>query len=326
MKIAIVGAGAIGGFLGTRLGIRGHAMHVVARGATLRALQAYGLRLRERDHEHVVPVTASEDASSLGPQDLVIIAVKEPALIGAVASVPPLLGPDTVVLTAMNGVPWWFFLGMPGPLAGTTLASLDPDGVIAATIPAKRVVGSVVYAACTTPEPGVAQHVMGNGLIIGEPEGGVSGRVAALVATFNDAGLECRSSARIQQDVWFKLWGNMTTNPLSALTGATADRILDDELVRDFCLATMAEAAAIGAVIGCPIGQSGEERMEITRKLGAIRTSMLQDVDAGRPLEIDALLAVVREIARRCEVATPALDALLGVTRLFARTRGLYPA
>ncbi len=326
MRIAIVGAGAIGGFLGARLGAQGHALHAVARGATLRALQVHGLRLRERGHDHIVPVTASDDATSLGVQDLVIIAVKGPALVGAASSVPPLLGPDTVVLTAMNGVPWWFFDGLPGPLAGTALASLDPDGKIAEAIPVQHVVGAVVHAACTAPEPGVAQHVMGNGLIVGEARGGDSARVATLTAALNDAGFECRASTRIQQDIWYKLWGNMTMNPLSAITGATADRILDDELVRGFCLAAMAEAAAIGAAIGCPIGQSGDERIEVTRRLGAFRTSMLQDVDAGRPLEIDALLTSVREIAQHCAIATPALDALLGVTRLFARTRGLYPA
>ncbi len=325
MRIAIVGAGAIGGFLGARLGAQGHAMHAVARGTTLAALNARGLRLREAGVDHRVPVIAAQDPAALGPQDLVIVAVKAPALAAAASSIPPLLGPDTMVLTAMNGVPWWFFDGLPGPLSGTALSSLDPDGSIAAAIPAESVVGCVVHASCTAPEPGVAQHVMGNGLIIGEPRGGESARVNALSTALTDAGFDCRVSTRIQQDIWYKLWGNMTMNPLSAITGATADRILDDELVCGFCLATMAEASAIGAAIGCPIEQSGEERIEVTRQLGAFRTSMLQDVDAGRPLEIDALLAAVREIAGRCDLRTPSLDALLGVTRLFARTRGLYP-
>jgi 2-dehydropantoate 2-reductase len=230
-----------------------------------------------------------------------------------------------MVLVAMNGVPWWFFDGMPGPLAGTRLQTLDPDGAIAAAIPATGVLGCVVHAACTTPEPGLVRHVMGNGLIIGEPAGSTSPRVAALAQALAAAGFDARVSERIQQDIWYKLWGNMTMNPISALTGATADRILDDELVNRYCLAVMDEAAAIGARIGCPIAQSGAERIAVTRKLGAFRTSMLQDADAGRPLEIDALLTVVREIADRANVPTPHLDGLLGLTRVFARGRGLYP-
>ena len=226
----------------------------------------------------------------------------------------------------MNGVPWWFFHGMPGALAGARLHTLDPDGAIAAAIPAAQVIGCVVHASCTTPEPGLTRHVMGDGLIVGEPVGGTSPRVAELAKTLVAAGFEARVSERIQQDIWYKLWGNMTMNPISAFTGATSDQLLDDQLVHGFCLAVMAEAAAIGARIGCPIAQSGEDRMAVTRELGAFRTSMLQDAEAGRPLEIDALLTVVREIASRVEVRTPYLDGLLGLTRLFARTRGLYAA
>ncbi len=325
MRIAIVGAGAIGGFLGARLGARGHVMHALARGATLDALQSHGMRLREAGRECAVPVVASDDASALGPQDLVVLAVKGPALAAVASSVTPMLGPDTMVLTAMNGVPWWFFHGLPGPLAGSALTTLDPDGAIAAAIPVARVIGGVIHASCAAPEPGVSQHVMGNGLIVGEPHGGESARVAMLAAALIEAGFACQVSTRIQQDIWYKLWGNMTMNPLSALTGATCDRILDDPLLRQHCLEVMREAAAIGTAIGCPIDQSGEDRIVVTRKLGALRTSMLQDVEAGRPLEIDALLAAVREIAERSGISTPSLDALFGITRLFARTRGLYP-
>ena len=325
MKVCIYGAGAIGGFIGARLGAQGHALCAVARGATLAALRSRGLRLLLADREITAAVNASDDPSSLGTQDLVVVAVKEPSMASVASGIGPLLGPQTVVLTAMNGVPWWFFDGMRGPLAGIRLATLDPDGAIATAIPVHRVIGCVVHASCTSLEPGVVQHRMGQGLIIGEPAGGSAGRITNLAQALVAAGFECRASLRIQQDIWYKLWGNMTMNPVSALTGATSDRILDDGFVNRYCLAVMQEAAAIGLKIGCPIAESGADRIAVTRKLGAFRTSMLQDADAGKPLEIDALLTVVREIAGRARVATPNLDALLGLTRLFARTRGLYP-
>jgi 2-dehydropantoate 2-reductase len=326
MKVCIYGAGAIGGFIGARLAAHDHAVSAVARGPTLAALQAHGMRLASAGRELRANVRAAEDPAQLGPQDLVVVAVKGPAMPGVAARIGPLLGPDTMVLTAVNGVPWWFFSGMPGPCAGLRLNTLDPDGAIAAAIPFRHVVGCVVHASCTTPEPGVVRHVMGQGLIIGEPAGGDSQRTTALAAALAAAGFECQVSQRIQRDVWYKLWGNMTMNPVSAFTGATVDRILDDELANGFCQAVMREARDIGAAIGCPIEQTVEARNAITRKLGAFRTSMLQDVEAGKPLEIDALLTVVREIGGRVGVPAPNLDALLGLTRVFARTRGLYPA
>jgi len=325
MQICIYGAGAIGGFLGVRLGARGHAISAVARGASLAALRSGGWQLRMQGTRVQVPVTASEHAQDLGTQDLVVVAVKAPAMAAVAQGIGPLLGPDTIVLTAMNGVPWWFFAGMPGPCAGMPLATLDPDGAIAAAIPIAHVIGCVVHASCTAPEPGVVQHVTGHRLIMGEPAGGESARVAALASALTDAGFEASASARIQQDIWYKLWGNMTMNPVSAFTGATVDRILDDPLANGFCRAVMNEAKAIGAAIGCPIQQTADDRNAVTRKLGAIRTSMLQDVTAGKPIELDALLTVVREIAQRTNIATPNLDALLGLTRVFARVHHLYP-
>ncbi len=325
MKVCIYGAGAIGGFLGARLGAQGHAISAVARGDTLVALRASGMRLATGDEEIVASVTAAAAPAELGPQDLVVIAVKAQALPGVARSIAPLLAPDTILLTAMNGVPWWFFDGMPGPCANISLTTLDPDGAIAATIPIGHVVGCVVHASCTVARPGLTRHVMGRGLIVGEPAGGLSPRVEHLAAVLNEAGFESRASPRIQQDIWYKLWGNMTMNPVSALTGATADRILDDPLVNAYCQRVMGEARDIGAAIGCPIEQSAENRNAVTRKLGAFRTSMLQDAEAAKPLEIDALLTVVREIGERVNIATPHLDALLGLTRLYARSHGLYP-
>ena len=325
MKTCIYGAGAIGGFIGARLAAQGHDVSAVARGATLAALTAHGMRLRSGGTGIAPRVRASADPAELGAQDLVVVAVKEPAMRDVASRIAPLIGPATMVLTAMNGVPWWFFDGMPGPCAGMQLATLDPEGAIARAIPARHVIGCVVHASCSTPEPGIVQHAMGKGLIIGDPAGGKSTRVATLAGELNAAGFECRVSERIQQDVWYKLWGNMTMNPVSAFTGATADRVLDDELANAFCWRVMEEAKAIGAAIGCPIGESVQDRTAVTRKLGAFKTSMLQDVEAGKPLEIDALLTVVREIAHRIDVPAPNLDALLGLTRVFARSHGLYP-
>jgi 2-dehydropantoate 2-reductase len=229
-----------------------------------------------------------------------------------------------VVLPAMNGVPWWFAQAIPA-LAGAPLDSVDPDGRIAAHIPLERVVGCVVHASTYTPEPGLVAQRMGQGLILGEPAGGVSPRVERLAALLTRAGFDATASADVRQDIWYKLWGNMTMNPVSAITGATVDRIMADPLVLAFCSAAMQEAAAVGARIGCAVAQSPEDRHAVTRKLGRFRTSMQNDVDAGRAIELDALVSVVREIAQRLQIATPNIDALLGLTRLFARVRGLYP-
>jgi 2-dehydropantoate 2-reductase len=267
------------------------------------------------------PVTVVADTAAVGEQDLIVIAVKGPSLASVTPSVPPALGSHTMVLTAMNGVPWWFFQDMTGPCAGLQLTSIDPEGRIGAAIPPRHVIGGVVHATCSVAEPGLVRHGFGNGLIVGEPDGPSSARVQALADRLTAAGFDVTVSARIQADIWYKLWGNMTMNPISALTGATCDRILDDPLLNRYTLAIMSEAAAIGAKIGCPINQSGEDRNAVTRKLGAFKTSMLQDVEAGRPLEIDALLTAVTEIGKRVGVPTPHTDALLGLVRVFSEAR-----
>ncbi len=328
-KICIYGAGAIGGWLGARLAAQGAAVSAVARGATLAALRTHGLRLREAGADGAVAerafaVQASDSPFDLGPQDLVIVAVKAPAMAEVARAIAPLLGPDTAVLTAMNGVPWWFLQGFGGPLAGTRLESVDPGGAIAQAIDARRVIGCVVHASCSVDEPGVIRRHFGNGLIVGEPAGGDTPRLASLAALLRQAGFDTTVSAQIQKDVWYKLWGNMTINPISAFTGATADRILDDDLARGFVSAVMLEAREIGARIGVPIEQTPEDRHQVTRKLGAFKPSMLQDVEAGRSVELDALVASVRELGQLTGVATPFTDALLGLARLHARVRGLY--
>ncbi|MDM4768044.1 2-dehydropantoate 2-reductase [Pelomonas sp. SE-A7] len=325
VKVCIVGAGAIGGWIGALLARAGEVeLSVLARGATLEAVQQQGLRLDLAGERISVPVEASNDAAALGPQDLVVLAVKGPALAAVAPAVAQLLGLKTRVLVAMNGVPWWFFHGMGGEGEGWQLESVDPGGRIAALIPAERVIGCVVHASCSVTEPGLVQHKMGAGLILGLPAGGLSPELQAWVELLRRAGFEASASERIQRDIWFKLWGNMTFNPISALTGATGDRILADELVLGFVTRVMREASAIGARIGCAIEQTPEQRHEVTRKLGAFRTSMLQDVEAGRPLELDALVGAVREIGQRLGMATPDTDALLGLARLMARSRGLY--
>ncbi|MDP2264080.1 MAG: 2-dehydropantoate 2-reductase [Hydrogenophaga sp.] len=324
-RVAIVGAGAIGGWLGVLLAQAGCQLSALARGDTLAALQRDGLQLHLDGQRLHAAVSASSDAAALGVQDLVIIAVKAPALASVAAQVGPLIGPDTVVLTAMNGVPWWFLDGFGGSLAGTQLQSVDPGAAVARAIPAGQVLGGVVHASCSVDAPGVVRHHFGNGLILGEPAGGRSERVQALAALLQRAGLKASVSAQIQRDIWFKLWGNMTVNPVSALTGATTDRILGDELVRGFISRVMLEAKAIGERIGLPIDQQPEDRHAVTRKLGAFKTSMLQDVEARKPVELDALVAAVRELGQLTGVETPFTDALLGLSRLQAQTLGLYP-
>ncbi|MDI4634298.1 2-dehydropantoate 2-reductase [Pelomonas sp. V22] len=323
-RVCIVGAGAVGGWIGALLGRAGEVeLSALARGATLAALREQGLRLDIGGQRLTLPLKASSDAAELGPQDLVVVAVKGPALAAVAPAVAQLLGPQTRVLVAMNGVPWWFFQGLAGEGQGWQLESVDPGGRIAALIPADRVIGCVVHASCSVTEPGLVQHKMGAGLILGSPAGGQPAWLQDWVALLQRAGFEATLSEHIQRDIWFKLWGNMTFNPISALTGATGDKILDDELVRGFVTRVMLEAQAIGARIGCAIEQTPEQRHEVTRKLGAFKTSMLQDAEAGRPLELDALVGAVREIGQRLAMATPNTDALLGLTRLMARTRGL---
>lgn len=324
MKVCIYGAGAIGGWIGVKLARAGSEVSVVARGATLQALQEHGLRLQEGEQTLAASVRASANPADLGVQDLVVVAVKAPAMADVARAIRPLLGPDTIVLTAMNGVPWWFFQGFGGRYEGTRLKAVDPEGAIAEAIPARHIVGCVVHASCSLRGPGFVQHHFGHKLIIGEPSGAPTERVRRLGTLLEQAGFETVLSAQIQKDAWFKLWGNMTVNPVAAFTGASTDRILDDELVRGFISAIMLEAREIGARVGIPIEQTPEDRHQVTRKLGSFKPSMLQDVEAGKPVEIDALVTVVREMGQMTGVPTPFTDALLGLSRLHARVHGLY--
>jgi len=325
MKVCIYGAGAIGGWIGVKLARAGCDVSVVARGATLEALRRDGLVLAHGDERTSVPVTASEDPAALGVQDLVVIAVKAPALAAVAERIAPLIGPDTMVMTAMNGVPWWFLSGgFGGEFTGRRLAAVDPTGAIDAAIPARHVIGAVVHASCSLDGPAKVRLHFGNGLIVGEPSGEATPRVRALHALLQKAGFDAKLSPEIQKDVWYKLWGNMTVNPISALTRATTDLILGDDLVRGFISTVMLEAREVGERIGVPIAETPEDRHAVTRKLGAFKTSMLQDVEAGRAVELDALVSSVRELGQLTGVATPFTDALLGLSRLQARQLGLY--
>jgi 2-dehydropantoate 2-reductase len=315
-RICIVGAGAIGGWVAARLALAGNPVTIIARGETLRRIQTGGLHLSENGAVQQLLIQAGDDPASLGRQDVVLIAVKAPALPALAPKLAPLIGPKTVVVPLLNGVPWWFVDGPP-------LRSVDPSGSIAAAIPFAQVVGCVVHASCSRSASNRIEVKHADKLLIGEPDGDTSERLASLFAVLDQAGLRPDMSGNIRRAIWYKLWGNATINPLSAITRATADLILADESCRAWMLDGMAELAAVGAAIGCPISESGQDRMEVTARLGAFKTSMLQDVEAGRPLELEALLGAPREIAARIGVATPALDRLYGLTALMASSLGL---
>ncbi len=312
MRIGVVGLGAIGGWTGARLALGGHAVSALVRaGATA---SSSPLRLVEGEREEAAPIRRSGAAEALGVQDVLLIAVKAPALAEAAERARDMIGPETLIVPMLNGVPWWF-------AGGERIGCVDPDGRIAAALPLQQVIGCVVHAAVERRDGAVVVR-NSNGIRLGEPGGGVSARVEELAAMFGAATIEASVEADIRRTIWYKLWGNMTFNPVSALTLATTDRILASE-VRPFVLACMAEAAAIGAAVGCPIAESGEERLAVTARLGAFRTSMLQDVEAGREIELEALVGAPRELARRAGVECPNIDALYALTRLMAESRGL---
>jgi 2-dehydropantoate 2-reductase len=316
-RIGVVGAGAIGGWIAAKLALAGEQVSVLARGDTLRLLRAEGLKLSENGEESIAPVEGSDDAGSLGPQDLLIVAVKAPALPDLAARLEPLIDGNTLIIPMLNGVPWWFVPGEP-------LQSVDPDGSIARAFPLDQVIGCVVHASCSRAAPNRVTVNHADKLIIGEPAGGEpSDRLAGVFALFDRAGLRPDLTGNVRRAIWYKLWGNATINPLSALTRATCDVILADPECRAWMLEGMVELAEVGAAIGCPISESGEDRMAVTARLGPFKTSMLQDVEAGRPIELEALLGAPREIARRSGIATPALDRLYSVTKLMAESLGL---
>jgi 2-dehydropantoate 2-reductase len=302
----------------------GAQVSAIARNATLDAMRARGLVLRSAVGETVVKIDASDDPRALPTPDVVILATKTTALPQIVPTAQRLCGPQTMILSAMNGVPWWFFGRADRPLAGERIAVLDADGGMLRALPAINVAGCVVHASSTVSEPGVIVHKMGNRLVVGSATGREDTRVTEIAAQLQQAQFEVEQTDDIQRAVWYKLWGNMTMNPVSALTGATMDVLLDDPLLRDYVSDIMREANEVGSRLGVPIAQTPEDRHVVTRKLGAVRTSMLQDVDAGRAIELDALLTAVVEIGDRLGVPMPHAKSLLGLTRVMARMKHLY--
>ena len=331
MRICVVGAGSIGGVIASGLArvaaTSGLEITVLARGATLRAITGDGLRVAAPDGTvTAVKVAASDSAADLGVQDVVIVAVKAQSMPSVAASIGPLLGPSTAVLSTLNGVPWWFLDGFGGPAAGAHLDSVDPGGHIAAVLPVSRVIGGTVHLSASSPAPGVVRWRAGNGLIIGEPDGAPTARLAALADALRAGGFAVAVSAHIRDDVWYKLWGNITMNPLCAITGSSTGPVLADDLLLGFCSAVMLEAREVGARIGCPIAQTPQDRHAVTRKLGDFVPSMLQDAEAGRPLELDALTGAVRELGLLTGVPTPYTDALHGLARVYVQAHARAPA
>jgi 2-dehydropantoate 2-reductase len=325
MKICIYGAGAVGGLVAGRLAQAGHAVSVVARGAHLTAIRQHGLRMVFEENETTVRIKAESDPALLGAQDCVFVAVKGQSLPEVAERIGPLLGPATSIVTAMNGVPWWFFDRLAFGAGKLRLESLDPGGRISAAMPTERIVGCVVHLAASTPAPGLIQHNMGQRLILGEPGGRNGARTRTIVEALRAAGFEALESGFIEKDFWVKLLGNISFNPVSALTLATANRLIADAHVKAYMVAIMQECLAIGRAVGVDADIDPEARIDMARKLGAFKTSMLQDMEAGKKLEIDGLLTGTLEIAAKAGVAAPFTESLAGLARLRAASSGQYP-
>jgi 2-dehydropantoate 2-reductase len=324
MKICVYGAGAVGGLIAGRLAQGAHEVSVVARGAHLTAILKDGLKIDAEGRQTAVRVKANNDPGRLGPQDCVIVAVKAQSLPEVAASIGPLLGDDTSIVTAMNGVPWWFFDRLAFGGGKLRLESLDPGGRISAAMPTSRIVGCVVHLAASTPAPGVIRHNMGRRLILGEPGGHNTARTLEIVAALGEAGFEAEASPFIEKEFWVKLLGNVSFNPVSALTLATADRLIADDYVKAYMVTIMRECLAIGRAVGVDAAIDPEARIDMARKLGAFKTSMQQDMEAGKPLEIDGLLTGTLEIARKAGVPAPFTESLAGLARLRAASTGQY--
>lgn len=318
MKITVFGAGAIGGYIAAKLAESGHDISVVARGAHLAAIRARGLVLDNRGETRAIPVRATDRAEQLGPQDLVILTLKAHAMTAAAPAIASLLGPKTILLPAQNGVPWWFTYRAGGMLDGKRIAAVDPDGSLGARLDPARVIGCVVYMAVAVPEPGLVRRFGGNMLILGEPDGASTPRLKLLAETLAAAGIKIETTPRIRDALWMKLWGNIAFNPVSVLTGATMGRMAEDPGVRAVLRAAMREMQAVAERLGARFDKDVEARIDEGRYVGAFKTSMLQDFEAGRPVEIDALVTAVVELGGQVAVATPMLDAIAALTRLRA--------
>ena len=324
MRICIFGAGAIGGYMGAKLAAAGAEVSLVARGPHLRAMQERGLTLIEEGVRHTVPVRAAEDPAELGEQDYVVVTLKAHSVPPVVPRMQPLIGAGTTIVSGVNGVPWWYFHKIGGPLEGTRLASVDPGDAQWLGFGPDRVLGCVVYPAAEVSEPGVIHHIEGNRFSLGEPDGSKSERAERLSAALTAAGLKAPVRPRIRDEIWVKLWGNLSFNPISALTHATLDVLCTDPGTRGVARAMMLEAQTIAEALGVRFPIDVDRRIEGGAAVGAHRTSMLQDLDAGRPMEIDALVGAVQELGRVTGVPTPTIDTVLALVTLRARSAGLY--
>ena len=324
MKVCIFGAGAIGGYMGVKLAKAGADVSLVARGPHLAAMQEKGLTLIEEGETTTVPVTASDDPAALGVQDYVIVTLKAHSVPPVVSKMAPLIGPNTTIVSGVNGVPWWYFHKLEGAHEGTRLDSVDPGNVQWDGFGPDRVLGCVVYPAAEVIEPGVIKHIEGNRFSLGEPDGSKSERAQALSKILTNAGLKAPVRPKLRDEIWVKLWGNLSFNPISALTHATLDVLCTDEGTRAVARNMMVEAQEIAERLGVKFPIDVDRRIAGGAAVGAHRTSMLQDLDQGRPMEIDALVASVQELGRVTGVPTPTIDTVLGLIRLRARTAGLY--
>lgn len=325
MKIAIYGAGAIGGYLGCELARAGVDVTMIARNETLAAIRESGITLHIGGETRIGRPAATDEPAEAGPQDAVIVAVKANAAPVIAPNVTPMLGPDTAVVTATNGVPWWYFHEHGGPLAGMRLETVDPGGIQWQAIGPERAVGCVVYPAAEAIAPGVIRHISLNRFSLGEPDGSKSERVRRLSEALKTSGFSAPVRPRIRDEIWLKLWGNLSFNPVSALTGATLGQMAEDPLIRPVIAAMMAEGQAVGEALGVSFGLDLDKRIDGAGKVGAHRTSMLQDLDAGRKLEIDALVCAVQELARLVRIETPAIDTVAALVKMRAQADGLYP-
>ncbi|MDJ0857991.1 MAG: 2-dehydropantoate 2-reductase [Dinoroseobacter sp.] len=326
MKICIFGAGAIGGYMGAKLAQAGADVSLVARGPHLKAMRENGLRLIEESGESTVQVTASDNAADLGPQDYVIVTLKAHSVPPVVDKMQPLIGENTTIVSGVNGVPWWYFHKIGGELEGTRLASVDPGNAQWDGFGPDRVLGCVVYPAAEVIEPGVVKHIEGNRFSLGEPDGSRSERAQSLSKALSSAGLKAPVRPKLRDEIWVKLWGNLSFNPISALTHATLDVLCTDPGTRDVARNMMLEAQTIAEKLGVKFPIDVDRRIQGGADVGAHRTSMLQDLDQGRPMEIDALVGSVQELGRVTGTPTPTIDAVLALVALRGRVAGLYGA
>ncbi|MEO1328289.1 MAG: 2-dehydropantoate 2-reductase [Pseudomonadota bacterium] len=328
MKICIFGAGAIGGYMGAKLAKAsaetGAEVSLVARGPHLAAMRENGLTLIEGDERFTVPVTAEEDPAKLGPQDYVVLTLKAHSVPGVVDRMQPLIGPDTAFVMGVNGVPWWYFYGLDGPWRDRRLETVDPGNKQWDGIGPERVIGCVVYPAAEVDEPGVVRHIEGERFSLGEPSGERSDRVAAFAEALSKAGLRAPVRPKIRDEIWVKLWGNLSFNPISALTHATLEQLCRDPGARDVARNMMLEAQAIAEKLGVKFPIDVDKRIAGGEAVGAHKTSMLQDLERGRPMEIDALVTAVQELGRVVDLPTPTIDVVLSLIRLRARVAGCY--